>query len=115
MIRVQLVFRKDGTLREMTVTGHSNLTEAGNDPVCAAVSVLVRTAVRTMETHDGLSIRYKAPEPGIVDVEIAAVPASEAEWLKGVSDMVFRGFRDLERDAPEHINVEEERSNRNGS
>ncbi len=115
MIRAQLVLDDDGMLIRMAVTGHAHSSSGGNDLVCAVVSSLVRTTVRTLETHESLTVRYNAPEPGNVDLDIEAVPQSEKIWLKGVSDMVRIGFQDIRSDAPAHIELDVKRSSRNGT
>jgi len=115
VIRAQLVLDDDGMLVRMSVTGHAHSSSAGNDLVCAAVSSLVRTTVRTLEAHEGLRVWYNAPGPGTVALDIETVPQSEKIWLKGVTDMVRIGFEDIRSDAPAHIELDVKRSNSNGT
>jgi len=110
VIRALIVLEPEGLLKRLTVTGHAGSGRKGNDPVCAAVSMLVRTAVRTVEGHAGLDVRYSAGKPGETDLTIGNIPDGERSWLAGVTDMILRGFKDLEMDAPDTIEVVEERS-----
>lgn len=115
MIRAQIVLDEDGTLLSLTVAGHAGSAPAGKDLVCAAVSSLVRTAVRTLQAHPGLPVWSDAPEPGRVDLRVDGVSAPDRLWLKGVSDTVLQGLRDLEGDAPGFMEVNVKRSKSNGS
>lgn len=56
MIRVK-VLRKNGQYRKFMIDGHAGYAEAGEDIVCAAVSVLVINTVNSIEkfTEDAFS------------------------------------------------------------
>lgn len=94
----------------MIVRGHAVREASGNSPVCAAVTILTRTVVRTLEANTALTVRFNAPEEGVLDLEVLEIPMDQQSWLKGVSDLLYRGLRDLSGDAPGEIVVNEERS-----
>lgn len=109
MITARIILDGDNMLKGMSVSGHAGSAPAGKDVVCAAVTSLVRTAVRTLESHPGVTVRYNAPEEGSVELNVTGVEASERCWLRGMTDFVRMGLGDLQREAPEHLKVTEEK------
>ncbi|MDR1948358.1 MAG: ribosomal-processing cysteine protease Prp [Spirochaetaceae bacterium] len=61
MIRIEVVLDEAGLLVSCGISGHAGAGRRGNDPVCAAVSVLARAAVRTLSGREGIVVRGDAP------------------------------------------------------
>jgi uncharacterized protein YsxB (DUF464 family) len=68
--------------------------------VCAAVTVLFRTAARVLELQPDIRIRGSAPENGRMELRIEELPATRRQWLIGLSDFLVRGSRDLQEEFP---------------
>jgi uncharacterized protein YsxB (DUF464 family) len=68
VIKIEAVLDENGILRGCTASGHAGTGQAG-DIVCAAVSVLMRTALRALSDREGITIRCDAPDPGFLKLE----------------------------------------------
>jgi uncharacterized protein len=108
VIRAKLVLDKDGGLLGFEAAGHAGRAARGEDIVCAAFSVLARTAFRSLEVLPGLSLRGRAAEPGSLSFEVLS-PAESAERAAGIADFLARGMGDLARDYPDVVAVTIER------
>ena len=60
----------------ITITGHAQYAEEGKDIVCAAVSVLAQTLIRSIEwlTKDDICLLYTSPSPR--DYAASRMPSS---------------------------------------
>lgn len=108
MIEVSLVLSPaHSTLEEVTVRGHSG--DAGSSVVCAAVTALVRTAARTVESYGKFKLEGGADSPGTLYFKIAGREAAEKGdyiWLMGVTDYLATGIRDIEQEHPAECKME---------
>ena len=64
MVKIEAVVEEDGTLRACKASGHAGAGKTGTDVVCAAVSVLMRTAFSVLSNREGIIVRGGAPQPG---------------------------------------------------
>ena len=99
MIRAKVVLDEEGCLRGFEAAGHSESGSRGNDLVCAAFTVLARTAYRALEALPGVELRGTAPEPGSLSFE-ALQGAESAERAAGIADSLVMGIGDLAREFP---------------
>ena len=90
---------QDGLIRACTVSGHAGAGKAGIDIVCAAVSVLMRTAVRTLSGREGVSIRGGAPEQGLLWLE-AGYTAEGKDFLSAAGEFLLEGLRSVAEEFP---------------
>ncbi|MFO7850563.1 MAG: ribosomal-processing cysteine protease Prp [Spirochaetia bacterium] len=108
MIEVSLVLNPaHSTLEEVVVQGHSG--DAGNSVVCAAVTALVRTAARTVESYGKFTLEGNADAPGKLRFKITGEENTESGdfiWLMGVTDYLAMGIRDIEREHPTECKME---------
>ena len=77
----------------------------GEDLVCAAVTVLFRTAARALQLHSDLAVQGDASESGKMEVQIVSVPDRRREWLGGITDFLMRGIEDLRDENPKAIHL----------
>ena len=101
MIEIEAVLDQDGTLRACGASGHAG---AGAANVCAAVSVLMRTAVRTLSGREGITIRCDAPEPGFLFLE-ADYAEEGREFLFAAGVFLLEGLASLAEEHPEHCSL----------
>jgi len=94
-----------GCLRRLEMDGHAGDARAGENPVCAAATALARTAARVLDEVPGIEIRGVAEHEGRLQVEVASYQRRAADYLKGVSDYLLVGIRDLEREFPKQVAV----------
>ena len=89
--------RKDG----ITVAGHADFAEAGKDIVCAGVTALVQTLVKS--SHDLTEDKFEYEiSPGRADIHYGCL--SEAGKL--LVDAFFIGICMIADEFPEHVRVE---------
>lgn len=72
---------------------------------CAAATELLRTAARLLSTVDGLEVEGGADAPGEMRLKISSRGKASPEWLRGVTDFLLQGLRDLEAEFPREIAV----------
>ena len=104
MIEIDAVLDMDGTLRACKVSGHAGAGQTGNDIVCAAVSVLMRTAIRTLSEREGITIRCDAPEPGFLFLEVDYM-AEGREFLFAAGVFLLEGLASVAEEYPEHCSL----------
>jgi uncharacterized protein YsxB (DUF464 family) len=99
MISLEAACDKSGILRSCKVTGHAFSGPMGQDIVCAAVSVLARTAVTMLQNTPGVALRVDAPRRGELYFE-ADYEASGAGSLANHGAFLLEGFRSVAQEYP---------------
>ncbi len=88
------VYRRDGVPCGIKVSGHSGFAEAGNDVVCAAVSVLVQTLYIGLTDVLSLSPSANVDEKSAT-IEFRWQPG--AEELRVLAETIFRALSETAR------------------
>jgi uncharacterized protein YsxB (DUF464 family) len=104
LIEIVAVLDENGTLRECKASGHAGAGHKGSDIVCAAVSVLMRTAVRALSGRKGITIRYEAPEPGLLFME-ADYTAEGKDFLCAAGVFLTEGLASVAEEFPENCRL----------
>jgi len=104
MVEVEAVLGADGLLRSCRASGHAGAGRRGSDVVCAAVSVLMGTAVRVLSERRGVSLRWDAPEPGFLSME-ADCEAEGREFLAAAGEFLVEGLASVAGEFPEHCRL----------
>jgi uncharacterized protein len=102
MISAKAVVGRGGELLAFAAKGHADRGFKGNDIVCAAFSVMARTAYKALKDLQGIELSGSAPEPGNLSFEVIK-PASRPERAAGIADFLVAGMGDLARDYPEAV------------
>lgn len=89
--------RKDG----ITVAGHAEYAEAGKDIVCAGMTALTLTLIRSLEGLTSDEIEYEI-SPGRADMHYRDL--SEAGKL--LVDSFFIGVCQITNEFPEYVRIE---------
>jgi uncharacterized protein YsxB (DUF464 family) len=110
MIKAALVLENGGLLRSCKVLGHAGAGRRGRDPVCAAVSVLVRTVSRVLSGREGVTVRSGAPERGELWLEVEGT-AENREFLVAAGAFLSEGLLSVSGEFPEFCQVKIERRN----
>jgi uncharacterized protein YsxB (DUF464 family) len=110
MIKVDLVLENGGLLKSCGVLGHAGAGKRGWDIVCAAVSVLARTALRALSGREDIMVRSGAPERGEFWLE-AEGTAESREFLAAAGAFLSEGFLSVAEEFPEFCQVKIERRN----
>ena len=88
--------RKDG----ITVSGHANYAEAGKDIVCAGVSALIQTLIKSIGDLTEDKIEYEI-SPGRADIHYRDL--SDAGKL--LIDSFFIGVCQIADEFPDHVRI----------
>ncbi len=105
MIHVGLQRDDNGCLRHLRSEGHA-AGAPGANIVCAAVSALLRSVARVLESHGSVVVSGRAPAEGVLEITIERYAAADAGYLLGITDVLVRGLEDLAREAPAEIRLE---------
>jgi hypothetical protein len=116
MVTVDVVIDEAGLLSSCQVEGHAGAGPRGGDVVCAAISILMRTALRTLSAQEGVLVRGSAPERGVLWME-ADCASSGASFLAATTAFLTEGFRSVAEDYPDHcsVHISTERRKEHGS
>lgn len=88
--------RKD----RITVTGHSGYDEPGRDVVCAGVTALCQTLIRSIESLTEDTIKYEI-SPGRADIQCGNL----SESSKALVDSFFIGVCMIADEFPDHVRI----------
>ena len=102
MIRATAVLGVGDCLRSFKARGHADAGDRGYDIICAAFSVLVRTAYETLKALPGLELKGSAAERGNLSFRVLK-GADSAERAAGVADFLVVGIGGLARDYPDAV------------
>jgi len=104
LIGIDIVIDDTGILRSCNAAGHAGAGKTGTDIVCAAVSVLIRTAVCVLSGKKGISIRSAAPKPGHVRLE-TEYTAEGRDFLSAAGEFLIAGLRSVAEEFPDNCKV----------
>lgn len=70
MTTITIIKSKNGTYKQMTCKGHAGYADAGEDIVCAAVSMLVINTVNSLEALTSAKMQvHTEEESGTIDLK----------------------------------------------
>ena len=104
MIEIEAALETDGTLRSCKASGHAAAGKTGTDIVCAAVSVLMRTAIGILSGRKGIALRCGAPEKGQLWLE-ADYNADGKEFLSAAGVFLIEGLKSVAQEYPKNCKV----------
>lgn len=85
----------------ITVSGHANYAEAGKDIVCAGVTALVQTLIKSVDDLTEEKIEYEI-SPGKADIHYGNL----TEAGKLLVDSFFIGICMIADEFPDHVRIE---------
>lgn len=111
MTKITLVRHQDGSFASCDAAGHAGFDKAGQDIVCAAVTVLLRTAMQVLSAANGVSLTADK-ECGRGELhfsvgrdEDGADRAAVNARLVCVADFLESGIGALEREYPLNVKL----------
>ena len=93
---IDISIRSDG----ITISGHAGYAPAGQDIVCAGVSALTQTLIKSIEDLTSDKIKYKI-SPGGVDIEYRNL----SEKAKTLVDSFFVGILMIADEFPDNVRI----------
>ena len=109
MIAARVVVDAEGCIARFEASGHSGGARPGEDIVCAAFTVLARTAYEALAALPGVEIAGEAPEPGQLRFAVRRVDAGSSGKAAGIADFLLTGLSSLEREYPGRVELKIER------
>lgn len=85
---------------EISLSGHANYAEAGRDIVCAGVTTLMQTLIRSIEDLTEDKIEYSI-SPGRADIKYGNL----SEKAKTLVDSFFAGICMIASEFPECVRI----------
>ena len=104
MIDIEAVLDENEVLRSCKAGGHAEAGKTGADIVCAAVSVLMRTAVSALSDRKGITVWYEAPEPGLFFLE-AEYTAEGRDFLFAAGVFLIEGLASVAEEYPDNCKL----------
>lgn len=108
MVQVLLERRHDGAFSACTAEGHAGFSASGNDIVCAAVTILLRTVMQVVSDIPGISAHGDTSQRGRLAFR-AEVQDSLTEQNCGrlicAADFLHKGISALANEYPEHVSL----------
>jgi uncharacterized protein YsxB (DUF464 family) len=104
LIKIEAVIDDDGILKACKAEGHAKAGKAGSDIVCAAVSVLMRTAMLTLSNREGIKAPGGAPEPGQMWLKVE-YEAGGKDFLFAAGTFLLEGLNSIAQEYPENCKL----------
>jgi len=104
MIKIEAVLDTDSVLRSCKAEGHAAAGKTGADIVCAAVSVLMRTAINILSCKEGIKIYGGAPKTGVAWLE-ADYEAKGKDFLFAAGVFLLEGLRSVAEEYPKNCKL----------
>ena len=108
MIEIEAVLDNDGVLKACKAAGHAGAGKEGSDIVCAAVSVLMRTAFCILSDREGITMRGGAPEKGQMWLETgynAADNGKGKDFLFTAGVFLLEGLKSVAQEYPNNCKI----------
>jgi uncharacterized protein YsxB (DUF464 family) len=109
VIRARLVLDPDGRPLRFEAEGHSELGAKGRNILCAAFTVLARSAFEALSGLPGASVEGSAPARGMLHFTVRHLPPEAGERAAGIAEFLLAGISGLEREYPGEVGLTIER------
>ena len=105
MTTVTLSYGKNGALKKCQANGHAHFSKKGNDIVCAAVTVLIRTAMQVLSHNENVLMIADASTRGNLSftVEAKSEDSVTETQLICIGDFLRTGILALTKEFPENV------------
>ncbi|MDR1903846.1 MAG: ribosomal-processing cysteine protease Prp [Treponema sp.] len=104
MIEIDVVLNDAGFLSSCTIRGHAGAGPRGGDIVCAAVSVLARTALKVLSETEGVKVYSEAPERGFFYLELEYTQTG-GDFLYAVGLFLTTGLASIAGEYPDYCRM----------
>ncbi len=104
MLQVRIVRDGNGCVREVDIQGHAGVAVHGQDPACAAASLLAKAYALTIADDKRHRVQADIPNPGSFFLAITQVGDDEHALVAGT--MLMHGLESIRREFPQNITIE---------
>ena len=105
MITITMVLDESGLLKSCDIRGHAGAGKRGTNIVCAAVSVLARTALKVLNDKEGIIVRGKAEQRGTLFLETEARDSEDKDYLEAVGTYLIEGLTSVAEEFPQYCSI----------
>ncbi|OHD30589.1 MAG: hypothetical protein A2087_14365 [Spirochaetes bacterium GWD1_61_31] len=105
-VHIDIVLAPDGIIRRVRADGHAGKAAAGNNLLCAAITVLLRSLFESWSRYPGVTLDGAAARPGQLAFRLEAFDPALTATLRGGSDILLVGLAGLQREYPDGLVVE---------
>ena len=111
MLTIRVVRGLDGEVIALEAVGHAGFDQRGRDIVCAGASAVVHTALLGVTQAVGLPASVKAGD-GYLELKLDPERRPQGLWerAQAVLEAAILGAKEIARQYPRHVRVEELRS-----
>lgn len=110
MVAVTLCHGKNGQLISCRAQGHAEYAKSGEDIVCSATSILMRTLVLDLDEkakmNEGLCVVVECEKKGDVSVNVCKYTPKISPYLSFLFGFLKKGFESLSFEYPENVTLE---------
>jgi len=113
---VRVILGPGGELLAAEASGHAGAGKRGEDLVCAAVTVLLRTTLSALASDYGserspsLSLDAETAGRGTLSFRVAAHEEADIPLLRYAGSFLLEGIGSLVRDYPESVSLTAEKT-----
>lgn len=114
MTEVVLSYGKNSVIKNFQANGHADFSKKGNDIVCSAITILVRTAMQVLSQTENITFEADTSSRGrlafsvIIENDLDFEKKIEIESrLKCVSDFLRNGISSLSEKYPQNVQMRE--------
>ena len=109
MTLVTFSYGKDGVIKECKANGHAGFSKKGSDIVCAAVTILFRTAIQVISQIEGVGCKADISSRGNLAFRVDLNNRKQAAVIRLCCAMDFLrvGIESLTREYPENVQMRE--------
>ena len=113
MITIAVVLDESELLKSCDIRGHAEAGKRGNNIVCAAVSVLARTAFSILSGREGIAVRGDASRRGVFTLKTEALNGDGRNFLAAAGTFLIEGLNSVAGEYPQYciMTVTKERRN----
>ncbi len=111
MTEILLVCGSDGAFRRFQASGHACFVRKGKDIVCAAETIVLRTAITVLEKTEGIEVETEKTLRGHLALSVKSGGSENAERLVAVADFIREAIKSLENEYPGHLKLQEKYEN----
>jgi uncharacterized protein YsxB (DUF464 family) len=102
VISITVVLDESGLLKNCDVRGHAEAGTRGLDIVCAAVSVLTKTALATLSDREGIAVRGGALRRGVFTLKTEALNGVGQAFLYAAGTFLMEGLKLVAEEYPQN-------------
>ncbi len=110
MVKIRIVSDKEGLFSSLEASGHAGKSENGSDLVCAAITVLLKTAVLSLtsaqEKSKSLQITVRAEEKGELFLKVEKFSEADFYRLKYLLEFLTIGLVAIEAEHSDSLDLD---------